>query len=67
MTQQEFDEICWEGIPQQLFHVERTDIDDKTGAHLDEIILLNILHQHPELLSFKSLSWFTQTFIDSEI
>ena len=66
MTQQEFDEIVWEIIPQQLFHVSRTDIDSKTGAHLDEIILLDIIYRHPELLSFKSLSWFIDTFINSE-
>lgn len=66
MIQQEFDEICWEIIPQQLFHVERKDIDSKTGAHLDEIILLYTLHQHPELLSFKPLSWFVNTFIESQ-
>jgi len=66
MTQQEFDELCWETIPQQLFHVFRTDLDDKTGAHLDEIILLNIIHDHLEVLSIKPLQWFIDTFINSE-
>lgn len=49
-------------IPQQLFHVEHTDLDDETGAPLDDIILLDILYNNKDLLKIKDLEWFVNTY-----
>ena len=62
-TKEQFEEFIDEIIPQQLFHITLTDIDSETGARCDEIILLGILHQNPELLRYRSLSWFVECFI----
>jgi len=63
-TEEQFDELVHEIIPQQLFHVMPTDIDDETGVRCDEIILLGLLHQHPEALRYKNLAWFVDYFIE---
>ena len=66
MTEEErFEEFTQEIIPQQLFHVSRKDIDDETGAKLDEVILLRLLATHPSYLRFKSLKWFIETYIEN--
>lgn len=65
-TKEQFEEFVGEIIPQQLFHVMPTDIDDETGVRCDEIILLGLLHQTPEALRFKNLAWFVDYFITSE-
>ena len=62
-TKEQFEEFIGEIIPQQLFHVMPTDIDDETGLRCDEIILLGLLHQNPEALRYKSLAWFVEYFI----
>ena len=51
-----------EVIPQALFHVEHTDLDDKTGAPLDDVIILDILHSNKDLLKVKDLRWFMETY-----
>ena len=61
-----FNEYVTEIIPQRLFHVSRTDIDKDSGARLDEKILVDILHNHPQLLKHKPLSWFVEIYITSE-
>jgi hypothetical protein len=66
MTQELFDTFVDEIIPQILFHVGRDDKNEKTNARLDESLLLTILHENPELLSMRSLSWFVNHFIESE-
>lgn len=66
MTQEVFDIFVDEIIPQALFHVKTTDIDKETGARLDEIMLLEILYKHPNLLSVKPFSWFISHFIEGE-
>lgn len=63
LTDEQLNELLHEIIPQQLFHVDRTDIDDETGARLDEIILLRILNQFPELLQYKPLDWYVENYI----
>jgi len=63
MTQEQFDEFITEVIPQQLFHVEPTDIDGNTGAKLDEVILVSLIAAQPECLKYKSLKWFIKTFL----
>ena len=46
-TKEQFEEFIGEIIPQQLFHVMPTDVDNETGVRCDEIILLGLLHQNP--------------------
>jgi hypothetical protein len=62
-TKDQFDEFIDEIIPQQLFHVLPTDIDDELGIRCDEWILLELLYHNPEALKFKSLKYFINTFI----
>lgn len=64
MTQEEFEEFVYEIIPQQLFHVDTTDLNEE-GIRLDELILLDALHRNPEALKFKRLDWFVEYFIGS--
>jgi hypothetical protein len=62
-TQEQFDEYVNEVIPQSLFHVMSTDIDDESGAPLDQVILVQSIAAHPEVLKFKSLQWFMTHFL----
>lgn len=62
-TQEQFNEFINEIIPQQLFHILPTDIDDTVGIRCDELILLELLYTSPEILKFKPLSYFINTFI----
>ena len=64
MTTEQFEELTGEIIPQQLFHVMSTDIDDETGASLEEVILVGIIAAHPECLKHKPLKWFINTYLD---
>lgn len=63
MTKEEFDEIVNDEIVCNLFHVSSSDIDDKTGAKIEELVIVKALARNPELLSVKPLSWFIQTFM----
>jgi len=63
MTKEQFDEFINEVIPQQLFHVEPTDIDDESGAQLDEVILVGLIANDPSCLKHKSLQWFLDKFL----
>ena len=63
MTKEQFDEFVNEIIPQQLFHVEPTDIDDGTGARLDELLLVDLISNNPSCLKHKPLQWFLDTFL----
>ena len=65
MTIESFEEFTQEIIPQQLFHVTRNDIDDNTGAKLDEIILLGLIANNPSCLKYRSLKWFIETYIEN--
>jgi hypothetical protein len=65
-TQNQFNEFCFEIIPQQLFHVTTTDLDDNIGCRLDELTLVNLLHNNPTALKFKSLEWFVKTYITNQ-
>lgn len=64
MTIESFEEFTQEIIPQQLFHVSRNDIDVKTGAKLDEIILLGLIANNPSCLKYRSLKWFIDEYIE---
>jgi len=63
MTKEQFDEFVNEIIPQQLFHVEPTDLDDESGGRLDETILVGLIAQDPSCLCYKPLQWFLDTFL----
>jgi hypothetical protein len=63
MDERRFEEFCNEIIPQQLFHVEPTDLDDKTGGKLDETILVGLIANSPECLKHKPLRWFLDTYL----
>jgi hypothetical protein len=63
MTNKEFETLTHEIIPQQLFHVESTDLDDETGAKLEEVILIGLIANNLSCLSHKPLSWFTKTYL----
>lgn len=58
-----FSEFVNETIPQQLFHVSRTDIDDETGALLDEVILVDLIAANKWCLKHQPLEWFVMTFL----
>jgi hypothetical protein len=66
MDERRFEEFCNEIIPQQLFHVEPTDLDDKTGGKLDETILVGLIANSPECLKHKPLRWFLDTYLITE-
>ena len=63
MTEEQFKEFTEEVIPQQLFHVEPTDLDDDTGAKLDEVILVGLIANRPACLKHKPLRWFLDEFL----
>ena len=63
MDEERFREFIDEVIPQQLFHVEPTDIDDETGAQLDEMILVGLIAKDPSCLKHKPLQWFLDHFL----
>jgi len=65
-TEEQFNEFIEVDIPCAYFHVLPTDIDDITGAALEDIILLNVIASHPELLKFKRLDWFIKKFITNQ-
>lgn len=66
MTEEQFQEFCHEIIPQQLFHVEPTDLDDDSGGKLDETILVGLIANRPGCLKHKPLQWFLDTYLISE-
>ena len=59
---EKFELYTQEIIPCALFHVEHTDKDDETGAPLDDIILLDILHDNKDLLTVRDLKWFLDSY-----
>jgi hypothetical protein len=63
MTTEQFKEFTEEIIPQQLFHVYASDIDDETGGKLDEVILVGLIAHNKECLKHKPLQWFVDTFL----
>ena len=66
MTTEQFREFTDEVIPQQLFHVEPKDRDDKTGGRLDETILVGLIANRPACLKHKPLQWFLDRYLISE-
>ena len=66
MTEEHFREFTEEVIPQQLFHVDPTDLDDDSGGKLDETILVGLIANRPTCLKHKSLQWFLDTFLIKE-
>jgi hypothetical protein len=64
MSESEFKEFIDVEIPCALFHVMPTDIDKETGVRCDELILLRLLNEKPQALKYKSLQWFTITFLN---
>ena len=63
MTEEEFDIFINEDLPQQLFHVIKSDVDDKTGANLEELRLVQMIASNPECLAHKPLRWFIEYFL----
>lgn len=63
MTTEQLKEFTEETIPQQLFHVDPTDIDDDSGGRLDEVILVGLIANSPSCLKYKPLQWFLDTFL----
>jgi len=61
-TEEKFEEFIYETIPCALFHVDSKD-RLPNGARCDEVILIGLLNSFPEVLKFKTLDWFVQTFI----
>jgi len=66
MTKELFREFTEEIIPQQLFHVYPTDVDDETGGRLDETILVGLIANSPSCLKHKPLQWFLDKYLISE-
>ena len=65
MTTEQFREFTEEVIPQQLFHVDSTDLDDDTGASLEEVILIRLIANDLSCLKHKPLDWFIESYIHS--
>jgi len=63
MTTKQFNELIHEIIPQQLFHVYPSDIDDETGGRLDEVILIGLIANDLSCLKHKQLQWFLDSFL----
>ena len=63
MDEEQFKEFTEEVIPQQLFHIDPKDIDDATGARLDEVILVGLINVNISCLKHKPLQWFLDTFL----
>lgn len=66
MNEEKFDEFIHEVIPQQLFHVFPSDIDDESGGRFDEVTLVGLIANNPSCLKYKSLQWFLDTFLISQ-
>ena len=63
MTQEQFSTFTNEDIPQQLYHVMDSDVDEETGASLEELILVRMIASTPKCLSYKPLKWFIEEFL----
>jgi len=63
MTPDQFDEFIWEIIPSALFHVEDTDKHDESGACLSEVILVRLIANTPECLTYRPLQWFIDNYV----
>jgi translation elongation factor EF-4 len=62
MTEEEFEEFN-ESLSQSLFHVLSDDIDDETGASLEEVILVQHLASNPKALARKPLKQWVEEFV----
>ena len=62
MTDEEFDEFN-ESLAQSMFHVLSDDIDDETGASLEEVILIRHLASNPKALTRKPLKQWVEEFV----
>lgn len=58
----EYDEF-YELLCQQMFHVLSDDLDDETGAKLEEVILVQLLANHPKMLKHKPLKQWVEEII----
>lgn len=67
MTHEEFTEFTEEVIPQALFHVTYTDIDDETGGRLEEVILAGLIGHNSGCLKYKPLQWFLDTYLSKPL
>jgi hypothetical protein len=66
MTEEQFNVFVNEDIPCALFHVQPTDIDDDSGAKLEEVILVKIIAENLSCLKYKPLQWFINTYLEPE-
>jgi hypothetical protein len=65
MTQQDFEDWVI-NVHCQLYHVMPTDLDDKYGVRLDELIILEEIAKNPEVLKFENLISLVKNFINDE-
>lgn len=63
MNEEQFKEFTDEVIPSALFHVEPTDIDDDTGAKLEEVILVRLIANNLKCLIHQPLKWFLDNYL----
>jgi hypothetical protein len=66
MTNEEFFDFIHQTIPQSLFHVMPTDIDDETGGTVEDVILVQLIAENIGCLKHRPLNWFIETFITSQ-
>ena len=64
MTRYQHIEFVHHTIPQHLFHVSPTDIDE-TGGKLDEVILVQLITDNIGCLKYNSLSWYITHFLEN--
>ena len=60
MTEEELNKFENEDLPSALFHVMSDDIDDETGAKLEEVILVQALAANPGALKHHPLSYWVK-------
>ena len=54
MTKDQFSE--WEvDVHSSLFHIDKTDLHDKYGVRIDQLIVLTTIKRNPEVLKHKTL------------
>lgn len=55
MTQQKHFDEWVDLVAQQLFHVEKADLDDEFGVRIDQSIVIRMIANNIEVLKFKTL------------
>lgn len=58
-----WDAFINEVVPQQLFHIEETDVDEASGLPLARVTLDGLLESSPDALMYRDKDWFYEKFL----